>query len=93
MKLFKKIPMTFEGKDYEIRVLYDDTKINVLTFLNNHPADGYRHQIILPKKCNVEKMLEEDAVARLVELSKDEIIKKRGEELSKTIHENMASNV
>lgn len=93
MRLFKKIPMTFEGKDYEIRVLYDDTKINVVAFFNNHPANSYRHQIILPKKCEVKKILEKDAVTRLVEISKDEIVEKRGEELLKTIHENTASNV
>jgi hypothetical protein len=93
MKLFKKIPMIFEEKDYEIRVLYDDTMINVAVFLNNHPANGYRHQIILPKKCDVEGMLGKDAVTELVDISKDDIIEKRGEKLSKVIQENVASNL
>ncbi len=91
MKLFKKIPMTFEEKDYEIRVLYDETTINVAVFLNNHPANGYRHQIILPKKCHVEGVLGKDAVTELIEICKDDIIQKRGEKLSKTIQENVAS--
>ena len=58
MKLFKKIPMRFEEKEYEIRVLYDDTMINLVVFLNNHPANGYRHQVKLPKECNVQRLLE-----------------------------------
>ena len=38
MELFKKTPMTFDGEDYEIRVLYDDTLINVVAFQENHPS-------------------------------------------------------
>lgn len=93
MKLFKKIPLAFEEKDYEIRVLYDDTKINAVAFLNNHPANNYRHQIILPKKCDVERMLEKDVVTKLADMVKDDIIKKRGEELSKAINESLVKNV
>jgi len=36
MILYKKYPMIFEEKNYEIRVLYDDTTINVVSFLNNY---------------------------------------------------------
>jgi hypothetical protein len=55
MRLFKKIPITFEGKDYEIRVLYEDTTISVIAFLNNYPANGYRHQILLKDGRNYRK--------------------------------------
>lgn len=92
MELFKKIPMTFEDKEYEIRILYDDSRINVVAFFNNHPANGYRHQIILPKKCNVRRILEKDAVTRLVEVSKDDITRKHWEEFSKVFNTNTASN-
>lgn len=91
MRLFKKIPITFEEKDYEIRVLYEETKINVVVFLNNHPANGYRHQIQLPQKCNVQGVLKQDIIDELVEISKNDIIEKKGEKLSKIIRENMTN--
>ena len=91
MILFKKIPMTFEGKEYEIRVLYDNNTINVVTFLNNYPANGFRHQIKLPKKCNIKGVLERDATTELVEISKNDIRQKRWEKLTKVIIENIPS--
>ena len=47
MRLFRKELLTFEKKTYEIRVYYSDTIINVVTFLNNFPANGFRHQLWL----------------------------------------------
>ena len=91
MILFHKIPTSLEGKNYEIRVLYDDTTINVVAFLDNHPANGYRYQVKIPKGCDAKGVLEKYDVAELVEKSKDDIIEKRWEKLSKTIHENTAN--
>lgn len=93
MKLFKKIPMRFEEKGYEIRVLYDDTMINVVAFLNNHPVNGYRHQVKLPKNCNLQGLLEKYPVNELVEISKNDITEKRWEKLSKIIQENTTDNL
>ena len=81
MILFKKNPISFENKDYEIRVLYDDKLINVVAFLNNHPANGFRYQIKVSKYFDVKKMLETDTVNELVEKSKNDIIEKRWEKL------------
>lgn len=91
MKLFKKIPFTFEEKGYEIRVLYDNATINVVAFLNNHPANGYRHQVKLPKQCGVEEILERGAATELVEICKNNIVEKRWGTLSKMIRENVAN--
>jgi hypothetical protein len=85
MILFKKIPMQFEKKDYEIRVLYDDTTVNVVVFLNNHPFSGFRHQIQVPKKFDVKRILKTDAVKELVEIAKNDIIEKRWEKLLKAL--------
>jgi hypothetical protein len=93
MELFKKIPMRFEEKEYEIRVLYDDTTINVVAFFNNHPVNGYRHQVKLPQKCNVQELLENYSANELIETSKNDIFEKRWEKLSKIIHEHMTDNV
>ena len=85
MILFKKIPTKIEKKDYEIRILYDETTVNVVAFLNSYPANGFRHQIPIPKKFEVKKALKADAVKELVEMSKNDIIEKRWERLLKTL--------
>jgi hypothetical protein len=89
MKLFEKIPMTFEGKAYEIRVLYDKDTVNVAVFRNNFPANGFRHQIKIPGKCRVEGILEKGAAAELVEMSKRDITEKRWEKITGIIKNNM----
>ena len=91
MKLFKKIPISIEEKDYEIRVLYDDTVINVVAFLDNHPANGYRHQIKLPNKCNVLEVLEQNIAGKLWEMTKNDIIEIKWEKTYETIQQNIMS--
>ena len=81
MILYKKYPIIFEEKDYEIKVLYDNTTINVVAFLNNYPANGFRHQVKISKKIDIKRMLEMDTVKDLVEISKNDIIEKRWEKL------------
>ena len=88
MILYKKHPMTFEEKKYEIRVLYDDTTINVVTFFNNHPANGFRHQVKIKKGFDVEGILEMKAVNNLIEMSKNDIIEKRWDTFLKILDEN-----
>ena len=89
MRLYRIEPITFEEKTYEIRVYYSDTIINVVTFLNNYPANGFSHQILLPKKCNIKGVLREVMLDELIETSKKDIIEKRWEKLSKIIQKNM----
>ena len=69
-------------------MLYDDTSIHVIAFLDNHPANGYRYQIKIPTEFDVEKVLGTDIVGELVEISKSDIIEKRWEKLLKVMHEN-----
>ena len=88
MILYKKYPMTFEGKDYEIRVVYDSVTINVVAFLNNHPVNGYRHQVKIPKQFNVKEILKTSAIKDLVEMSKNDILERRWETLLNKMHEN-----
>lgn len=85
MRLFKKEPIRFEEKTYEIRVYYNDAIINVVAFLNNFPANGFRHQIQLPKKCNIQSILKEGILDELIEMSKKDIIEKRWKRLSTII--------
>ena len=64
-------------------MLYDNTTINVVAFLNNFPVNGFRHQVKITKNFDIKKMLEMDAVKDLVEISKNDIIEKRWEKLLK----------
>ena len=77
MVLFKKFPMQFDGKNYEIRVLYAPIAINVAAFYNNYPVNGFRYQIKVSKGMDIEKMLTTDAVKELVDLSKKDITENR----------------
>ncbi|MDD5258842.1 MAG: hypothetical protein PHD29_02640 [bacterium] len=81
MILFKKIPFSFEEKNYEIQIFYDDTLINVIAFHNHYPVNGIRHQIKISKKISMQGLLEQEVVGELVEMSKRDIIEKRWERL------------
>ena len=85
MILFKKVPMKIEEKEYEIRVLYDESVINVVAFLNNHPVNGYRRQIIIPKKADSNALLEKGVVSDLIESAKNDLIEQKWENLMKLI--------
>lgn len=87
MNLFRKVPFKFGEKDYEIRVYFDDTGINVLAFLNNHPANGYRHLVKTPGRCNVKELLEKYDVGELIEICREEIARGHWERLSGVIRE------
>jgi hypothetical protein len=87
MKLYTSIPYTFEEKDFEIRIYYDEACINVVAFLSGHPANGYRFQAKIPKQCDAEKVLEKYPVPDLVEMCKDTIKEKKWEHLSQVVNE------
>ena len=93
MILFEKIPIPFEGRNYEIQVLYDDTTINVVAFLNNHPANGFRHQVKISKQVDIKGVLETGAAKELVEMCKNDIIEKRWRKWIKIIQENKKAKV
>ena len=73
----------FKEKHYEIRVLFADNTITVAAFYQNHPANGFRHQIKILKRFEPEKLLEKDVVKEMVEISKSDIIENRWEKVMK----------
>ena len=81
MQLMKRIPFILEEKKYEIRILYGNNTINVVAFCNNYPANGFRRQIKLSKNVNSEKLLNTDILKEIVDITKNDIIKKRWEKL------------
>lgn len=82
MILFKTFQFSFEEKEYEIRVYYNDELINVVAFYNNYPANGFRHQIKVSKKLSVNALLEKDVINEFVEISKKDILERRWERLT-----------
>lgn len=86
MELFDSIPFNFEEDKYDIRVYYDDVRINILAFHNNRPANGYRYQIKIPEGYDVKHILKNISVNNLVEKCKDDIKEKSWEELKKIIN-------
>ena len=79
--MYKEIPFSFEEKNYKIKIFYEENLMNIVAFRNNYPANGFRHQIQIPKNASVEKMLENDVIDECVELCKNDITEKRWERL------------
>lgn len=82
MILYKKVPFSFEEKNYEIRVFYDDKTINIVAFRNNYPANGFRHQIKISKSIPIEEILKQKVIDELIEICKKDISEKRWERLT-----------
>jgi len=88
MNLFKSISFTIEHKEYDIRIFYTKTAINVVPFLKGYPANGYRYQVKIPKKCNAKKVLENSAVPELVATCQKDLKENNWQQLSKIILES-----
>jgi hypothetical protein len=81
MHLFKKVPFSHEEKSYDIKVFYSDTLITVVAFHNNYPVNSFRHQITVSKKIPVRKLLENDVIDEIIQVSKRDIVERRSERL------------
>jgi len=82
MTFYKKVPFSFEEKNYEIRVFYDDKTINIVTFRNNYPANGFRHQIKISKNLSIKEIINQKVINELIEMAKKDIFEKRWERLT-----------
>lgn len=87
MIFYKKVPFSFEEKNYEIRVFYDDKTINIVAFRNNYPANGFRHQIKISKSIAIEEILKQKVIDELIEICKKDISEKRWERLLTINHD------
>jgi len=81
MILYKQMPFAIADKSYEIRIYYDDTTVNIVAFRNNHPANGFRHQIKISKKIDLKRILQSKVIDELIEACKKDMIEKRWERL------------
>ena len=82
MILFEKVPFSFEEKNYDIKVFYDDKTINIVAFRNNYPANGFRHQIKISKNLSVDEIVNQKVIDELIEICKKDISEKRWERLT-----------
>jgi len=82
MILYKKVPFSFEEKNFEIKIFRDDKTINIVAFRNNYPANGFRHQIKISKNIPIEEILKQKVIDELIEICKKDISEKRWERLT-----------
>lgn len=82
MILYKKVPFSFEEKNFEIKIFRDDKTINIVAFRNNYPANGFRHQIKISKSIPIEEILKQKVIDELIEICKKDISEKRWERLT-----------
>jgi hypothetical protein len=87
MQLFKTVTYPFEKNEFEIRIYYAAENITVLAFLNGRPANGYRYQIKIPKKCDPAKVLKKYPVPELIEACKSHIKDNQWAKVSKIIQD------
>ena len=81
MFLFRRIPFTFENKNYEIKIFYNNTLITIVVFHNNYPVNGFRHQIKISKNHQVKELLNRETIDEIIEIAKKDIVEKRWERL------------
>jgi hypothetical protein len=81
MTEYKVIPFEFEGENYAIKIFHKDRLINVVAFQRNYPANGFRHQIQVPKYVSVQDVLDHEVIGDLVKMCQDDIKEKRWERL------------
>jgi hypothetical protein len=81
MNQLKKIKFDFDGENYEIKIFHQENLINILAFKNNYPANGFRHQIQIPKGISVKDVLDQTVMSEYVELCKKDISERRWERL------------
>jgi hypothetical protein len=81
MLLYKKVPYSFAESDYKINVFYDNNTINIVTFKNHYPANGFRHQIKISKNLVMKEILQQKVIDEFIEICKRDISEKRWERL------------
>ena len=81
MLLYKKVPYSFAESDYEIKIFYDNNTINIVTFKNHYPANGFRHQIKISKNLVMKEILQQKVIDEFIEICKRDISEKRWEKL------------
>ena len=82
MIFYKKVPFSFEEKNFEIKIFRDDKTINIVAFRNYYPANGFRHQIKISKNIPIEEILKQKVIDELIEICKKDISEKRWERLT-----------
>ena len=83
MELLKKIPFKHQENNYEICIHHQDNLINIAAFLNNHPVNGFRYQIQIPKNVEIEILLVEENFNNFIDLAKNDIVDYRWQNFTK----------
>ena len=79
------IPFSFEGKDYQVRVVYDGATIYVRAFCGHRPANGYSYQVNIMKALDLKKLIGLDAIKEFIKSAQDDVKEKRWERLLEAV--------
>jgi len=73
------VPFSFEGKDYEIRIVSDGATIRIRAFLNGKPANGYAYEINTITLFDLKRQIGFDGVKDLIQSAKEDVEQKKWE--------------
>jgi len=83
LNLIKTIPLSHQGKSYDVRVYSDGYNILVKAFAAGTEANGFSHSVTLPVAFDMKNQLGMDAVEMLVEDAKRDVVEGRWEQFVK----------
>jgi hypothetical protein len=79
------VPFSFEGKEYQIRVVSDGATIYVRAFCDNKPANGYSYQVTIMTAFDLKKLMGFDAIKQLIKSAREDVEQKRWERFLEAI--------
>ena len=73
------IPFSFEGKNYEIRVVSDGFTIRIRAFRDNKPVNGYVYEVNSMTVFDLKKQIGFNAIQNLIRLAQNDVEQKNWE--------------
>jgi hypothetical protein len=85
MDLIKTHQFDFEGNRYEVRISSDGENIEIQTFLNDTPANGYLYSVRFATRLGMKNNLGVDAVEDLMQQAESDVKAKMWERYTKAL--------
>lgn len=79
MTEIERLPFSFEGKAYEIRVVSDGNTVRISAYHGDRPANGYTYEIEIINAIDFKQQIGLDAIQKFIHLAQDDVMQKRWE--------------
>lgn len=79
MNGFEVERFSFEGKNYEIRIRSDGTKVYIRVFCEGEPANGFGYEVDTMTSFSLKRRMGFDSVKYLIHAAKEDVEQKRWE--------------